>query len=84
MSLSVVAVKPDAYVGLQKSAKMHQIRSMAEESKRYQALQKADDMVKQKKIMEKKVAYEKGLRLKGVADGEQGYLFEFDSKEVYA
>ena len=80
MSLSVVAVKPDAYVGLQKSAKMHQIKSMAEESKRYQALQKADDMVKQKKIMQKKVAYEKGLRLKGVTEGEQGYLFEFDSK----
>ena len=76
----MVAVKPDAYVGLQKSAKMHQIKSMAEESKRYQALQKADDMVKQKKIMQKKVAYEKGLRLKGVTEGEPGYLFEFDSK----
>ena len=48
MSLSVVAVKPDAYMGLEKFAKRHQIKAMAEESKRYQVLQNADDKVKQK------------------------------------
>ena len=29
MSLSVVAVKPDAYLGLDKFAKKHQVKAMA-------------------------------------------------------
>ena len=40
--------------------------------------------MRQKKVMEKKVAIEKGLRFRGITQGEGPYLFEFDTKEVYA
>ena len=62
-------------MGLEKFAKRHQIKAMAEESKRYQVLQKADDKVKQKKVMEKKVALEKGLKFKGFTENDLPYLF---------
>jgi hypothetical protein len=80
MSLSMVGVKADAYVGLEKYAKQHQKKALAEESKRYQAIAAAEEKAKQKKTMERKVAIEKGMRLKAVNDSEIAYLFEFDSK----
>jgi hypothetical protein len=42
MSLSMASVKADAYLGLEKYAKKHQIKALAEESKRYQAIQAAE------------------------------------------
>jgi hypothetical protein len=41
-------------------------------------------MAKQKKIYEKKVVLERGLKLRGVSETDLAYIFEFDSKEVYA
>ena len=34
--------------------------------------------------MEKKVALERGLKFKGIGEGDLPCLFEFDSKEIYA
>ena len=76
----MTGVKQDAYSGLQKYTKMHQKKVLAVESKRYEALQAIEDQKKSKKIQERKVALEKGLRIRSVAETELQYLFEFDSK----
>ena len=63
----MVGVKQDAYLGVERYAKRHQVKAMAQESKRYQALHALEDKVRQKKVMEKKVAVEKGLKFRGIS-----------------
>lgn len=68
MSLSLAGVKNDAYLGIERYTKLHQNRVMAEERFRYELIKKEEDQRALKKVYEKKMIMERGLKIKSLSD----------------